>query len=346
GNPRHIIGVVGPEQSRTDTVALVDTLATLGIPTVAPTLSLDSLADDHRTAPYFQIGPQDRSEAAAMATYAKKFLVPKGVQPSAVILTSNDTNDLYPSDLTHDLQENLPTNGIAVHKTIPYQAMSGVSKDPKDASINQVATQLCHWPDGKTSETPYPGIVFFDGRSDDFKNLRHEIVHDCNAFDSFGRGQYPTIVADDDITVLMADSRNRNTDSALTFYYVSFADPGNHGAKPCDQLSTNIDLYSWLCKDSVGVDASLDEQALLYFDAVNVYLSAGQSLGQKSFSWQAIGDALRNQAEFGGASGNIAWRESLSGAPLNKAVVILKETIDLKEPDKGAAPTEPVAFYP
>ncbi len=343
GNPRHIIGVVGPEQSRTDTVALVDTLATLGIPTVAPTLSLDSLADSHRTAPYFQIGPQDRLEATAMATYAKDILVPKGSYPGAVILTSDDTNDLYPPDLTHDLQEALPLNGLTVQKMIPYQAMSDSPKDPKNASISQVAMQLCHWPDGKASDIPYPGIVFFDGRSDDFKNLRHEVVHDCDASDSSGRSQYPTIVADDDIADLLADPRNRNTDSALTFYYVSFVDPTGRRVKPCDQLSTNMDLYGWLCKDSVGIDASLDEQALLYFDAVNVYLSAERSLGQASFSWQAVGDALRN-SDFSGASGRIIWKGSLSGAPSNRAVVILKETIDPNDLKKGAAPTDPVVF--
>ncbi len=342
GNPRDIVGVVGPGQSRDDTTALVHTLAVNGIPVVEPTLSLDDLAADNQGLPYFQIGPQDQSEATAMVQFAKNHLAGTG-WPETTILTTDDAKDRYPADLADDLKGAISReHGMQAPTKIVYATPTGqIPAGSHDPSIDEVAERLCGTR-GETPAGPYKGVVFFAGRgSDDFKNLRIDIANYCG-----DNGPFPTIVAGDDIAEMMANPQMRKDQKNLTFYYVSFADQNIEGRRPCNrhELASNEALHHDLCDTSAGIDAHLDERALVYYDAVNAYFWAERRLPQPSTSYKTVGQALKG-VSFGGASADIDWRGSRNGVPLNRIVIIVREATNATDPE-GAGPSDPSDYCP
>ncbi|WP_239331933.1 effector-associated domain EAD1-containing protein [Frankia sp. CiP3] len=349
-NRLNIVGVVGPEFSRKPTDRLVQFLLEHKIPVMAPTLAYDKFTAGPHPPLYFQIVAPDKAEASAMVSYAIQNVVPTRARAEAVVLDSDDTTDLYPNDLSRDVLAAARADGFRIQPEPPFRSIRGTP--PTGASHENsftVGNELCHW---NGSEEPFPGVVFFDGRAEDFADLLRGIDQGCASH------RYPAIVADGDAAGLLADPHNRNIAPAIHFDYVSLA-AVVHGTRPCELLAPELGdfrtysadgpdfdaFYQTLCLNSTGSHPDLDEKALIFFDAINIYAAAEHKLGPGVVAPLAIADKL-GETDITGASGKIKWDGTETGAPQNKPVTIMSESQDPADPAMRANPRHAVDCLP
>ncbi|GAA0585169.1 amino acid ABC transporter substrate-binding protein [Kribbella sandramycini] len=152
-----IVGVTGLDQSRQATIATIHALTRVGLPMVATTLSADILAEQSPL--YYQVGPQNRREAAIAAAYSSHVAQTTGLARSVRVVYSSDPTDEYSKNLRDDAAASFGQAGFAVQKVpfVPSPAPAGLS-GPGARSVGEAACG-------------YPGMIFFAGRSEDFAKV-------------------------------------------------------------------------------------------------------------------------------------------------------------------------------
>lgn len=347
-----IIGMIGLDESHTNTVQVIENLNTLGLPVIATSLSADGL---YLASPlYFQIAPPNHEQADLIATAVAQpevLLNAPTVAPivrnsRAYIYYQPNKDDLYTSSLASDLKLSLTNRHIAV----PY------SGDWSDVS------QLCQ-------EQPRPTAIFA-GRSIEFDSFINTIVNKC------GNNQ-PAIVADDSVNRFMASDDLRN--------HPNFNRPLIYVAKSALFSCANKGIghphlngfYNLITKDKDKDDVwhpcdrptvhPLGERTALTYDAVTAYLNAVDTLlpnpqpdDTKPIKWQqklpitatTVWARLRELAPFNGVTGVIDFTSNTNLTtgyePKNKrqALMGVDEISDLANPTRvlfacGVAATGP-----
>ncbi|MFC9688964.1 hypothetical protein ACFTSF_10520 [Kribbella sp. NPDC056951] len=284
-----IVGVTGLDQSRQATITTIHAITRIGLPMVATTLSADVLADQSPL--YYQVGPQNRREAAIAVAYAEHLAKQRLIQRSVRVVYSSDPTDEYSKNLRADADTSFKAAGFAVQDVpfVPSPAPAGLT----GVGARSVGEAACG----------YPGLMFFAGRSEDFAKVLEGANDVCGSTP-------PRILGGDDVARFAADPQQRTTFPRVPFEFLDFTP----GTASCDSAS---DLYSTLrelfpeeCEKVKN--SSLDGHAALAFDAVNLFLKA---IGQLQDSapglpltpaavWHGL-SAIHGKSALDGESGKI-----------------------------------------
>lgn len=331
------VGVVGLDNSSTQTLNTISALGDAGLPVVAAPLSEDHLPLNHPL--YFQIAPQNTSEAAVAAAFANQLVTGDSALTRSIrIYYSDDANDIYSKNLRDDLVSAVTgrdTPGGKFHEqAIAFTPKDLTDQEAKNSTHAQEGDELIGDAGSAGLNTcGYHGIVFYAGRG----------VPD---YGDFLRGaaqcQSPAVfLADDDVSRYVADANARQQTLASTYYYMSFA------VAPVvnPQQATQQDFYATLTRlfsfeGRANTSRSLDGHAALSYDATNVLITATRYLrsnGQNipvnpSAVWREITDIHGPQATFAdpharinGVSGSIDYGGDITRqVPLNKPTAILQ----------------------
>lgn len=310
-----IVAVVGMAESRSTTEDMVRRLAAVGLPTIAATLTADSMVDVSRM--YLQVSPQNRREAAVAAAHLRNLLTigkdPFGrpLERHATVYKSDDPTDTYSQNLARDLQLELTAAGVPV--LVKSFSPSGDGMDG-----NQSGRDACD----------RGGIVLFTGRGQvDFESFLGGIQDRC-------RANPPYILAGDDVTKWVADRTTSAHNQSIPFQYLALATAPDllAGAPPeaSDFYARLADLFQY---ESTDRGRSLDGHAALSYDAAYSVVLAVSYLRRDSIAvnggtvWsalQSITDAGGAQRGYQGVTGRIDFGGSvLRRVPVNKPVAIV-----------------------
>jgi len=312
GDPT-LVGVVGLNESYRATEDTIKALAKQGIPTVAATLSADSLADDLLM--YFQVAPQNRRESAVAAAYAAQ-QAPPGPARSVRIYFSDDTSDIYSSNLTADALNAFRAQGFDV-KTITFTPDGNAAANPPAAADLHLADAG----QAGTDSCDHPGLVFYAGRP----------LPDFGSFLAAARNcaKPPRILADDDVTRYTANDQARRQYPSIPFQYLAFSSATRAQA----QVGPEQDFYrsyDRMFPAQPGSSRSLDGHAALAYDAAETFVASVQRLhaGDQTLPispgtvWRQIsaitGPGLRGASGYIDFGGRVDRR-----VPLDKPVLVL-----------------------
>ncbi|WP_188192284.1 ABC transporter substrate-binding protein [Nonomuraea sp. SYSU D8015] len=320
-----IVGVVGLDQSRQETVAAIQELGKAGLPMVASTLSADRLVNESPF--YFQVAPQNSRQAWMAAAFADS-LVKKGEvkRRAARVYYSHDVTDYYSSNLHDRVVARLKERGFAVegHRFTPIGA---AKPGPADRSDDAYAGEPR---DAGVSACGFDGLVYFAGRGiPDFAEFIKGIADKC-------AGAPPVVLGGDDVTRYAADVRLRSAVTRVGYYYESFAAAPNRCDEPQrhDFYTDLFATFPFECEEP-GPGRTLDGHAALSYDATETMITAIRRLGKESHSvpvnsytvWRQLG-TLYAPGQSGhaieGATGALDFgSESPRQYPVDKAVLIL-----------------------
>jgi hypothetical protein len=294
---------------------MIRKLAAVGLPTIAATLTADSMVDVSRM--YLQVSPQNRREAAVAAAHVRN-LLSNGKDPfgrplerRATIYKSDDPNDTYSQNLAKDLELELTAAGVPV--VVKSYSPSGDGTDG-----NQSGRDACD----------RGGIVLFAGRGQvDFDAFLGGVQDRC-------RANPPYILAGDDVTKWAADRTTSARNQSIPFQYLALATAPDllAGAPPeaSDFYARLADLFQY---ESTDRGRSLDGHAALSYDAAYSVVLAVSYLRRDSIAvnggtvWsalQSITDAGGAQRAYQGVTGRIDFGGSvLRRVPVNKPVAIV-----------------------
>jgi hypothetical protein len=287
-----VIGAVGLDQSRSNTLDTIRALGREGIPMMAAALSADQLTTASPL--YFQVSPQDRWAAAVDAA----FITAQGAR-SVEIYHSADPTDLYSANLTADLASALSSGGVKVDQS-PFEP--ALARMPSMPSADEAGASACG----------SPGLVYYAGRAEDFADFLNGIYSACG-------NTPPQILADDDITRYVADPRLRGMYRSIPFHYTSFA----IAPESCQQGAGNTfyaaldTLFPFECDDQ---GRSLDGHAALGYDSTLTMLTALEKLGPTAVR-ATLAKALEGIHIGGAASAPITIGDD--HVPARKMVAIL-----------------------
>ncbi|MBE1586352.1 hypothetical protein ACFPOI_38610 [Nonomuraea angiospora] len=319
-----IVGVVGLDQSRQETVAAIQELGKAGLPMVASTLSADRLVNESPF--YFQVAPQNSRQAWMAAAFADS-LVKKGeVKRRARVYYSHDVTDYYASNLRARVVARLEERGFAV-EGLRFTPVGGGKPGPDDRSDDAYAGEPR---DAGVSACGFDGLVYFAGRGiPDFAEFVKGVADKC-------ADAPPTILGGDDVTRYAADVRVRSAVSGVGYYYESFAAAPNKCGEPQrhDFYAALFATFPFECEEP-GPGRTLDGHAALAYDATETMITAIRRLGKErhrvpvnSYTvWRQLG-TLYTPDQSGhaieGATGALDFgADSPRQYPLDKAVLIL-----------------------
>ncbi len=313
-----LVGVVGLNESYKATEDTINALADRGIPTIAATLSADSLADNLLM--YFQIAPQNRREAAVAAAYAAQRAAPGDPSTRSVrIYLSDDPADIYSTNLADDTLTAFRGQGFEVTTVTFTPDGNTPAATPPRADLH-----LSDAGKAGADSCNRPGLVFYAARP----------LPDFGSFLAAARNcpTSPHILADDDITRYVANDRARRQYPSIPFDYLAFSatNPAQTQVGPEQDFYRS---YARMFPTRPGSGASLDGHAALAYDAVQTFAASVQRLrtnGQKvpispGTVWRQI-TAITNPG-LRGASGYIDFGGRIDRhVPLDKPVLILTVT--------------------
>ncbi|WP_263247624.1 type 1 periplasmic-binding domain-containing protein [Saccharopolyspora rosea] len=248
-----LIGVVGLNHSRTETVSAIEEVTRLGLPIVASTLSYDHLSDYSPL--YFQVSPQNRQEAQQAAEYFRE-------RGNGEVGVYRDLTDAYSANLGEDVADELGKAGRTARWLSPAK--------PYDAGRAACGD----------------GEVYYAARATNFNDFLRGVSDGC------GGGPLPDILAGDDVTQHVADRVRRERFLGIPYSYQSFAvgptrpdpDDAANNLKP-NEYTFYCSLNRFLAGDGVqdkcpprAGDLSLDGHAALAYDATRVLLNAAERL--------------------------------------------------------------------
>jgi hypothetical protein len=320
-----LIGVVGLDNSSKQTMDTISALGDAGLPSVAAPLSEDDLPTDHPL--YFQVAPQNSTEAAVAAAFAGQLTGAGSSVPRSVrIYYSDDATDTYSANLRDDAVWSFTNLGFQVRATAftpsgppVAQSVHASRGDARIGTANAAGLDTCQ----------YNGIVFFAGRG----------VPDYGDFIA-GAAQClskAVFIGGDDVSRYVADAAARESTRTLSYYYLSFA-----FAPPVKALrGPQLDFYGTLDKlfpfeNDPSANRSQDGHAALSFDAANVLITAVSYLRSGSHAipitpaavWREITDIHGSQAQYrliDGVSGTIDYGGDITRqVPLHKPVAVLQ----------------------
>jgi hypothetical protein len=298
-----IVGVVGMALSRTDTTKTITALGRAGLPTVAATLSADDVYTASRM--YAQVSPTNDREARIMTGYVRN-KYPK--VDRAIIVKSNDTRDLYSSNLGDDVVKYFTAAGLRAET----QAYTPVGPRNVEDNADDIGRELC-------DVDPHRTIAVFTGRPEDFDKLLTGIGDGC-------RSTPIPILAGDDISRYVADDRLRKSHPQVPFDYASFALGAQGCAERTDLNVTMENLFPEECQ--ADRNPALDGHAALAYDALAVFDKAMTNLGDIPISsgaiWHEISRIAGPQGSYSGQSGRIDF--ATGQVPAEKFLAILGVT--------------------
>ncbi|MEU6714275.1 hypothetical protein ABZ897_22640 [Nonomuraea sp. NPDC046802] len=319
-----IVGVVGLDQSRQETVAAIQELGKAGLPMVASTLSADRLVNESPF--YFQVAPQNSRQAWMAAAFADS-LVEKGeVKRRARVYYSHDVTDYYASNLASRVVARLKERGFAVEGR-RFTPVGSAKPGPGDRSEDVYDGEPR---DAGVSACGFDGLVYFAGRGiPDFAEFVKGVADKC-------AGAPPTILGGDDVTRYVADVRVRSAVSGVGYYYQSFAVAPNKCGQPQrhDFYADLFATFPFECEEP-GPGRTLDGHAALSYDAAETMITAIRRLGRErhrvpvnSYTvWRQLG-TLYTPDQSGhaieGATGALDFGAgSPRQYPLDKAMLVL-----------------------
>nr|WP_152992715.1 ABC transporter substrate-binding protein [Nonomuraea pusilla] len=344
-----IVGVVGLDQSRKETVAAIQELGKAGLPMVASTLSADRLVNESPF--YFQVAPQNARQAWVGAGFADDLARRRQVARRARVYYSHDVTDYYASNLSRQVVARLEERGFAVEpmRFTPVGAErpgpGDVSDDPYRGDPRAAGVSACG----------FDGLVYFAGRGiPDFAEFVKGVADRC-------AGAPPVILAGDDVTRYAADVRLRSAVGRVGYYYQSFA----VAPARCDEPQRHdfyVELFATFpfeCREP-GPGRTLDGHAALAYDATETMITAIRRLGRESHAvpvnsftvWRQLGTLHTPAGQSGhaieGATGGLDFGEdSPRQYPVDKPVIILRATgasrptqVGVCGPVTGAPPGE------
>ncbi|GAA1606434.1 hypothetical protein GCM10009804_73150 [Kribbella hippodromi] len=314
GDPT-IVAVVGMTESRRSTQEMIQRLAAAGLPTVAATLTADSMVDVSRM--YLQVSPQNRREAAVAGAYVRKLLAtgkdPFGrpLERRATVYKSDDPNDTYSQNLAKDVQLELTAAGVPV-------VLTSYSPSGGELDANRAGRDACD----------RRGIVFFAGRGQvDFESFLGGVQDRC-------RANAPYILAGDDVTKWAADRSVSARNRSVAFQYLALSlAPDLLAAAPPESSDFYARLADLFPYETTDRGRSLDGHAALSYDAAYSVVLAVSYLRRDSIAvnggtvWsalQSITDAAGAQRAYQGVTGRIDYGGSvLRRVPVNKPVAVV-----------------------
>jgi hypothetical protein len=259
-------GVVGLDKSSQNTKDLIRNSGSAGFPVLSATLSADGLGQGATN--YFQMAPSNSEQAAAIRTFADrrvKDVRSKGKPASkqVTIICPNDSSSLYSQTLMQGLLRRFGSGGwtVNVHAFTPAIPDPGPAGDPTPCGDDPVPITSLREDAEALSAAPAGGLVVFAGRSTDFQLFVQ------------GAGSRLQIIADDDVSSIVARRNNNRLIDGRSFRYVSFA----YGGK--DQ--SHQQPYSYIHTDLgglVGIDAQVDGHAAGAYEAIQAYLRVGRDI--------------------------------------------------------------------
>ncbi|MEW1837479.1 hypothetical protein AB0392_05930 [Nonomuraea angiospora] len=319
-----IVGVVGLDQSRQETVAAIQELGKAGLPMVASTLSADRLVNESPF--YFQVAPQNSRQAWMAAAFADSLVKKREVKRRARVYYSHDVTDYYASNLRARVVARLEERGFAV-EGLRFTPVGGGKPGPDDRSDDAYAGEPR---DAGVSACGFDGLVYFAGRGiPDFAEFVKGVADKC-------ADAPPTILGGDDVSRYAADVRIRSAVSGVGYYYESFAAAPNKCGEPQrhDFYAALFATFPFECEEP-GPGRTLDGHAALAYDATETMITAIRRLGKErhrvpvnSYTvWRQLG-TLYTPDQSGhaieGATGALDFGAgSPRQYPLDKAVLIL-----------------------
>ncbi|MGP4097225.1 hypothetical protein [Nonomuraea sp. KM90] len=319
-----IVGVVGLDQSRQETVAAIQELGKAGLPMVASTLSADRLVSDSPF--YFQVAPQNSRQAWMAAAFADSLVREGEIKRRARVYYSHDETDYYAANLRTRVLARLKERGFAAegHRFTPVgSAKPGAADRSEDAYAGEPR-------DAGVSACGFDGLVYFAGRGiPDFAEFVKGVADKC-------AGSPPTILGGDDVTRYVADVRVRSAVTGIGYYYESFAAAPNRCGEPQrhDFYTDLFATFPFECEEP-GPGRTLDGHAALSYDATETMITAIRRLGKErhrvpvnSYTvWRQLG-TLHTPDQSGhaieGATGALDFgAASPRQYPVDKAVLIL-----------------------
>ncbi|SEG87186.1 hypothetical protein SAMN05444920_10640 [Nonomuraea solani] len=319
-----IVGVVGLDQSRQETVAAIQELGKAGLPMVASTLSADRLVNESPF--YFQVAPQNSRQAWMAAAFADSLVEKGDIERRARVYYSHDATDYYASNLKTRVLARLEERGFTAegHRFTPVGAgKPGAADTSEDVYAGEPR-------DAGVSACGFDGLVYFAGRGiPDFAEFVKGVADKC-------AGSPPTILGGDDVTRYVADVRVRSAVSGVGYYYESFAAaPSKCGEQQRHDFYADLfATFPFECEEP-GPGRTLDGHAALSYDATETMITAIRRLGRErhrvpvnSYTvWRQLG-TLHTPDQSGhaieGATGALDFgAASPRQYPLDKAVLIL-----------------------
>jgi hypothetical protein len=249
---KEIVGAVGLDQSRTNTITVIQDLTALGVPIIGSGLSADALVNSSPM--YFEIAPPDLAVAGMISQYLGHYYPNKNVRLYDKPF-SPDQDDLYTTDTVADLTNALSATGRIVDDR--------QWRDP--SAFIRGGTSICN-----------SDILIFAGRDLDFPDFLHTVATTCAA-------QPVTLLADDSANRFMASTTaRRDSTNPMSLIYVTKANLvtcRNHG----NDISTHrLEFFNAAadflraCRDDTL--HPLGESVSLVYDAVSLFTTAVQWL--------------------------------------------------------------------
>jgi hypothetical protein len=288
-----VIGVLGFDESRTETLQAIRELDVMGVPMIAPTLSADGL--DQSSDLYFQLVPANIQEAELLAQFAAS----RGLR-RAMLLYTESPGDLYTTTLRQDLagaraggsgSGTLGEHGIAVDVVTDWTA-----------NDDRVVGDVCG----------YPGAVLYTGRAEDFDRFIHLVGNTCG-----NRRPLAPIIGDDSVSRFMSSRQERMSAPAYPLVYASKAalascvlNPAQAPAHPISSaFIAQVSSAPWYACDPAGAGGRslgpMGERVALAYDATDAYIRAVESLRTIPLSRGAVWERLGALAPFDGISGRM-----------------------------------------
>jgi hypothetical protein len=313
-----IVAVVGMVESRQSTATTIKALAEVGLPTVAATLTADTMVDVSKL--YFQISPQNAREAAVAAANVSRLLT-TGKDPfgrplarRARVYKSDDPTDTYSQNLAADLKASFTARGIPV-ETVPFTP-SG--QDPSKMDAGTAGRDACD----------AGGVVLYAARGlVDFQAFLGGIADRC-------RDQPPYVLAGDDVTKYVADRVVSGANRSVPFQYLSLAlAPELRGEVPAEASDFYAQLNSVFPYETTGRGRTLDGHAALNYDAAYTVVVAVSYLRRDHVAinggtvWtalQSMTDAGGAQRSYRGVTGKIDFGGTIGRrVPVDKPITIV-----------------------
>ncbi len=334
-----IVAVVGMVESRQSTATTIRALASVGLPTVAATLTADSMVDVSKL--YFQVSPQNAREAEVAAASVAQLLA-KGKDPfgrplarKARIYKSDEPTDTYSQNLAADFATSFKARGIPVE-------ISSFTPGGKPATTMDAGTA------GRAA-CDAGGVVLYAARGlVDFQAFVGGIADRCPR-------KPPYVLAGDDVTKYVADRVVSGANKSVPFQYLSLAlAPELSRDAPPEAQDFYAQLNNLFPYEMTGRGRTLDGHAALNYDAAYTVVLAVSYLHRDRVAinggtvWsalQSVTDAGNTQRAYEGVTGMIDFGGTIGRrVPINKPITIVTFRNGLPVPAANlhcGAPSDP-----
>jgi hypothetical protein len=323
-----LVGVVGMDKSTLEARATVRALAGDGLPVVASSLSDDELADSNPL--YYQVSPQNQREAAVAAAFATTLRAGGRINDTVTIVHPDNPDDAYASTLTQDALGSFARQGFQVRDVLfAHRGGPATAIAPGVLFAEQNGKNICG----------YRGLVYYAGDGVPDFNDFVQGLKDCPT--------PPALLADDDVTRYVADTKARESDQSVPYWYTTFAiAPITPPQGPARNFYAGpYGLYALFPSEQNGQsdNPSRDAHAALTYDAVKVMTEAVKHLREgdqqlpltPGHLWREITNirgpqqdqnnpAIGNNNDVQGVTGLIDYGSSNGHRPVNKLITILQ----------------------